>query len=247
MTLTDVRASRRQLLLDGAGIAVSVLRLRARLWPGGPECGLLRRRRVCHEPHRLLRGCPVRRHRLHRRWPAVARRRPADRPSERAPSSLLGRARAVVGEPPADPARRGRPLPERRGIRAQHFALPQDRASRPPRLLDRRDPGHVHPVEPRDDRRNRPRGSDPRAGTSRARRRLPSGDGRIGGRADRRPARPRRCRRRRLRSPWWWGSPSIASVGIIAGGILGPIVAMVTVRAEPAADLAHPEALEGAP
>jgi 4-azaleucine resistance transporter AzlC len=37
------------------------------------------------------------------------------------------------------------------------------------------------------------------------------------------------------------------SVGIIAGGVLGPIVAMVAVKAEPAADLAHPEALEGAP
>ena len=108
-----------------------------------------------------------------------------------------------------------------------HQPLPAARPDRRVGLLGRGDRGDVHPVEPRDDRRGRPRCADPGPGAARHRHHLPGRDDRPRGRAHHRPARARRGassgRASRSRSR----SSSSPSIGIVTGGVVGPLVGLL--------------------
>ena len=85
----EVAASRRRLMTEALGIAVSAIGLRLRLRPVRPRRRLLARRGDGDEHDRLRGRGPVRGRRLRGERPRLARDRAPDRPAQRAPPALL--------------------------------------------------------------------------------------------------------------------------------------------------------------
>ena len=178
----DLRAARRQLLLDGLGIAASAIGFGLVLGLAARDAGYspleaLAMSVIVFAGASQFAAVGLRRGRA----PVAADRRPHVLP-QRPPPAVQRVARAAAPRRPVPPA----------GARWRTSSPTSRSPSRPTHFqrLGRVDiPGYwiaavlrgVHPLEPRDDRR-RPAGRrDPRPGGPRARRRVPGGDGRARG------------------------------------------------------------------
>ena len=158
---------------------------------------------------------------------------------QRPPPAVQRVARPAAARRPLPPPGGDGPRPHRRGVRARRDALPPPRARGRAGLLDRRRGGGVHPLEPCDDCRVPAGQRDPGSVGLRPRRRVPCGHGGPRGRTHDGASRDRR--RGRGRRDRGGALPLLGpSVGIVAGGLLGPLVGMV-VPAREVGTAVHPE------
>ena len=151
----DLAASRRRVLVDGAGIAVSALGFGFVYGLSAREAGFSPIEAMAMSV--IVFGgaaqfAAVGYVASGLAWPGD---RAADRTAERPPPALLRCPRAVAARGAVRPSRGDGPSADRRVVRAVDRPLPAARADRRVGLLDRRGRLHVHPLEPRDPRRRR--------------------------------------------------------------------------------------------